>query len=471
MSEQMEALLQQMQELTATVKESQVDPSTLDFEKVKETFSAQVEALVEQRVEEKIEAMPVRRGAPILPVTDKAIAGLIKSGNRYAKVVHEIASDGYSKTWSRKRLKAVDLWLAHQMMEAQLRLKHARIGGEAVEPSDDLKAAIKALTSTGAGTGDELVPTGMADDLWQDIFLASRLVADMDIIDMPTNPFDVSLGLGDVTWRKGTENTATPDSDPSTAKSTLTATELITEQNWSYTLNEDAIIAMAPGLRQRLSLSGGEIVDAFALNADATNAATGNINLDDADPDDDEYYLSEGQDGLRHLWLVDNTGQGINAGGDALTDADILNMLVKLGKYGVRPDQVRMVCDISTYLKGFLGLTNVVTVDKYGPNAVVLTGELAQYRGVPILISASAPLTEADGKVSTTAASNTLGQISAYNRLMWYPGFRRQILIEMDRDIQKRQYIMVTSLREAVAAHGTRSSATHTAGVRNILVS
>ena len=174
--------------------------------------------------------------------------------------------------------------------------------------SDELENAVKALTSTGSATGDELVPTNMAAMLWDDFFLASRIVT-MQRITMPTNPFDVPLGLGSVTWRKGTENTATTASDPATAKSTLTATELITEQNWSYTLDEDAAVAMAPSIRARLCAGGGEIMDAFALNADATNAATGNINLDDADPDDASYYLSAGQDGIRHQWIVDNTAQ------------------------------------------------------------------------------------------------------------------------------------------------------------------
>jgi hypothetical protein len=186
---------------------------------------------------------------------------------------------------------------------------------------------------------------------------------------MPTNPFEVPLGLGDVTWRKGTQNVATTASDPATAKSILTVTELVTEQNWSYTMEEDAIIAMAPAIRARLAISGGEIIDDFALNADATNAGTGNINLDDADPDDDNYYISDGQDGLRHQWIVDNTGQGVNAGGDALADADILGALVLMGKYAVRPDQVVAVADVSTYLKGLLNLDGTLTLDKYGTQA------------------------------------------------------------------------------------------------------
>jgi hypothetical protein len=56
------------------------------------------------------------------------------------------------------------------------------------------------------------------------------------------------------------------------------------------------------------------------------------------------------------------------------------------------------------------------------------------------------------------------------NRSQWKVGYRRDVQIEVDRDIQKRQMIMVVSYRVAIGARGTRSSATHTAGIRNILV-
>jgi hypothetical protein len=92
------------------------------------------------------------------------------------------------------------------------------------------------------------------------------------------------------------------------------------------------------------------------------------------------------------------------------------------------------------------------------------------YRGIPLVIPVKAPLTEADGKVNTTAANNTLGQISFINRTQWKVGYQRQVEIEVDRDIQKRQIIMVVSFRQAVGCRGTRSSAEHTAGTYNILV-
>ena len=43
-------------------------------------------------------------------------------------------------------------------------------------------------------------------------------------------------------------------------------------------------------------------------------------------------------------------------------------------------------------------------------------------------------------------------------------------MIEIDKDIKKRQMIMVGSMIIAIGAYGTRASETHTAGVMNILV-
>lgn len=471
MSDQYDALVQQIQELTTTVKEHKADPATLDFEQVKEIFGEQIKELAEEQVRDALDRQPVR-GAPVGAYSVER-ADVLPASNRYARIVRDISRDGYARHGA-ARIKALDLWLADLALRGQWDIRERRIRMDGIEkaapPSDDLRAALKALTSTGSATGDELVPTDMAGQLWQDFFLASKVAGALEPINMPTDPFDVPLGLGDVTWRKGTEVTATTSSDPATAKSTLTTTEQVTEQNWSYTLDEDSVIAMMPALRARLAISGAEQIDAFALNADSTNASTGNINLDDADPDDDSYYLSGGQDGIRHQWLVDNTSQAVNAGGDALTDTDILGALVKMGKYAVNPERTVLVADVSTYLKGLLDLDTVITIDKFGPEAVVKTGQLAAYRGIPIIVSASHPLGEADGKVSTTSGNNTLGSLSIFNTMMWYLGFRRSLLIEVDRDIQKRMYLMVTSFREAIGAHGTRASNTHTAGVYNILV-
>jgi HK97 family phage major capsid protein len=436
----------------------------VDREALVKSMEAQIELMVAEQVKAKLDARPMRRVSALIGPDGTKIA----TSNRYHKFVAAFEKDGYAQ-WGNQKIQPVDLWLAKQLIDKANHYNPSQVKAA----SDDLTAVIKALTSTGVGTGDEYVPTDMADQVWMDMFLAARVAGTLDTVNMPTDPFDLPLGLGAVTWRKGTQNVATTHSDPATAKSTLTTTELVTEQRWSYTLDEDSVVAIMPLLRAELARSGGEMIDDFLLNADATNAATGNINLDDADPADDSYYLTDGQDGIRHQWLVDNTAQQVNAGG-SLVDADITAMLSLMGKYAADPRQVAMVMDVQSYLNGMLATGTgacgeyVITLDKLGPQAVVTTGQLAAYRGIPLIASSQHRLAQDDGKLN--AASNTKGSITAYNRMMWKAGFRRQLLIEADREIQNRMLVMVSSFRVAVAARGTRSTNVHTAGIRNITV-
>lgn len=479
MTATLEQVTEQLAKLTSIIQEkSQAgqNPKTeLKWDDISADFQKEVDALVAKQVEEKLATQPQRPmgGDPIFSPE----ANELLKRNRYAKMVRDFEKDGIHKSGG-QTFKPVDLFIAAAMMAGQEKNWHASISDRRPMPmSDDLKNALKAMTSTGVGTGDELVPTNLMPQLWEDFFLASRVVSMLQRVEMTSDPFDIPLGLGDVVWRKGSQNTATTASDPATAKTTLTSTELVTQQEWSYTLDEDAIIAIAPALRARLAQSGGEIMDAFALNADATNSASGNINSDDGTPGAGSYYLTDGQDGIRHQWLVDAaTAMGRDENG-ALEDATITAELAAMGKYAADPTNLAMICDVATYLTGFLATAsgspgqNVITVDKFGAGAVVLTGQLAAYRGIPIVISASHPLTEADGKVSATPSNNTKGSISIINRLMWTVGFRRNLLIETDRDITKRQYIMVTSLREAVACWGgVRANQRHTGGIFNITV-
>ncbi len=327
----------------------------------------------------------------------------------------------------------------------------------------------RAEGGTVVGAGAEYVPTGMAAQLWIDMFLQSRVVANLQRIAMPTNPFDLPLGWGVLAWRKGSRNVQSTPQDPTTAKGTLTATEQVMEVDWDYTLDEDSVIAIMPTLRTELVREGGEQMDAFVLNADKVTAATGNVMSDDGAPAADAYWLADGQDGVRKLYLVDATGQSssINA---TLTDTHMLAMFGRAGKYASDPSKLLMVCDAKSYLNGLMGIPNVRTREKYGDAATVVTGELAQFGGVPVIISESMPLAKVNGKVSVTPANNTFGQIALINRDMWRVGFRRELLVEIDRDIKKRQFVMVVSFRMALASRGTRASSTHTAGIHGIAV-
>ena len=361
---------------------------------------------------------------------------------------------------------ALDLACVRSVLAAQQR-EPGDVNPRALE---DWQANLKAaMDSTTAGAGDELVATGEAAALWADINVDTLVAGLFTRVDMPTNPFEIPLQLGDVSWYPGTENTATTETALTTGRQTLTAYELVAEVPWSLTLEEDAVIAMASEVRSTLVRNAVEVIDDVLLNADTT--LQNNINADGATiaaSTAGKAHWLVGFDGLLHLPLVDNAAQGNNHG--AAPSADMFNEARGLlGKYGVRPSELAYIADVGTYIKS-LAIGEFRTLDKLGPQATLLNGQLAQVDGIPVIVSEQMAPSDADGKV-TDGASNAKGRLLAVNRTQWRLGFRRELMIETTRDIQKRQNIMVVSMRLAFMERtGARASATHTALQYNITV-
>jgi HK97 family phage major capsid protein len=327
-----------------------------------------------------------------------------------------------------------------------------------------IKAAMDSVTAT---TGDELVATSEASQLWNDVNLETMVASLFSRISMPTTPFDIPLQLGDVNWYPGSENVSAKSTALTTAKQTLTAHELVAEVPWSLTLEEDAVIAILPEVRRTLVRNAAEVIDDVLLNGD-TSAANG-INSDGAtitSTTPGKAHWLVGFDGLLHLPLVDNTAQANNLNG-SVTAAAYNQALKLLGKYGVRNNEAVFITDVNTYLSS-LALDEVETVDKLGPAATILTGQLGVVYGHPLIVSEQMRLADTDGKV-TDGSTGTTGRILAVNRSQWRVGFRRELSIETERDIQKRQNVMVVSMRIALSERtGARSTATHTALQYNV---
>ena len=346
------------------------------------------------------------------------------------------------------------------------RAAETQMGAESVR---DWDARIKsAMDSVTAGKGDELVPTGMASRLWDDVHQETRVGSLFHRIDMPTNPFDIPLNLGDVDWYPGSENTAVTASTPSTANQALTAHELVAEVPWSLTLDEDAVFAVLPEVRRTLVRNAAEVIDDVLLNADRT--LTNNINADGATisaTTAGKAHFLIGFNGLIHLPLVENTSQR-TAVGNSISNGSYLGLLKKLGKYGLSQTETVFVTDVATFV-GSLGIDAVETVDKLGPKATILTGQLASVYGHPLVVSGQMRIADADGKVTDGGNTQDRGRLLAVNTSQWRVGFRRSLMIETQRDIQKRQNVMVVSMRLAFDERsGDRSKAEHTALAYNI---
>jgi len=341
--------------------------------------------------------------------------------------------------------------------------------------------AIRAMDTAETGYGLQLVGAQYVGELWEGVRRDSRIFGLIESFEMtaPTAYLPVEADIPEMLFVS--ENTGPTDNPYATVKTgsnrvQVDAKKFIIHQVWSGEMEEDSIIPFVPFLRRQAQLSLNHYSDSVVLNGDTTNAATGNINLDDADPADTKHYLAF--DGIRHAALVDNTANAVDHSAAALTFAAIMALRGKMidktylmdWGHPTDPNDLPIIADPATADEAAT-ITEVKTVDVYGSNATVLTGELARIGGFPIIPSMAMSLTEADGKVSTTPGNNTLGQIAQFNRRGYKTGWRRRVKVEVERLPGRDQTRIVYSLRLGLGRStptGAAAGIEHTAVLYNI---
>ena len=327
----------------------------------------------------------------------------------------------------------------------------------------------KATQNEGAaGFGQELVGVQYMNELWDAARQDSRVFSLLDTFEMNQAsaylPVVADLPEPQFLGENTTENSFLSGTGRVGSNRVLvSAKKMLINQIWTYELEEDAIIPFLPFIRAQIAASLAFYSDAVVLNGDTTNAATGNINLDDADPADTKYYLAF--DGMRKVGLVDNTANKLDEGGslDLASIASLKGLMMdrtNLIDWGhpVRSSDLIYVCDPQTADK-LVQLDQVVTVDKFGPQAGVLTGQIGNILGSPVISTMAMGLTEADGKISTTGANNTKGQLIAFNRNAFKVGLKRNITIELERMPGMQQSRLVASFRLGLGRYSPSGAA------------
>lgn len=316
--------------------------------------------------------------------------------------------------------------------------------------------AIRAMDSSESGYGAQLIGAQYVAELWEAARRESRVFSLIDTFEMtdPTAYLPVEVDFPELLYVS--ESTTSSATNYSTSKTgsqrvAVTAKKFVIHQMWSGELEEDSIIPFIPFLRRQAQLSLAHYCDSLVLNGDTTNAATGNINLDDADPDDTKHYLAF--DGIRHVGLVDNTNNQKDLAGAITFDAllQARGRMVDATRFvdwghPTDPNDLVYVAEVDTADRIAL-LDEFITVDKFGANATVLTGQVGRIGQHPLIVSMAMPKTEADGKVSTTAGNNVKGQVVVFNRRGFKVGWRRRVRIETERLPATDQTRIVYSLR------------------------
>lgn len=343
-----------------------------------------------------------------------------------------------------KAYRAVDQW---QLDAGALR--------ELPVKSDEL------MHTSNNGYGSDWVPDVWSSELWRKARAENVVLPLFRVIEMPSNPFELPIAGADPTvyYVPETQNeddltlgaaNPVPDSQIASGKVTLTAKKLALRVGFSAELVEDAAIPLIPLYREQALRVMADAIDHVLLNGDTEPGATGNINLDDGAPGSTAKYLAF--NGLRKLPLVTNTANRQDAGGAPSVALMRTARFLMDPRYALRPKDCAWIVDGSTYAK-LLSLAEVATVEKFGPHATVLTGEIGKVDGVPVLCSAEMPLTQADGKANGTG--NTKGQAICVYRPGWIVGYRRRVAATMDYLPYYDAYQMVATVRLAFARFDT----------------
>lgn len=209
-----------------------------------------------------------------------------------------------------------------------------------------------------------------------------------------------------------------------TAVASLKPKKHLQIQGVSVEGTEDMAVDALMLIRQELnSIMVGAIEEAV-INGQAAS----DTDLDDAPATSglnsaDGYSDDSGDNSFRLHCVINSFTTGIAGTLDA---ADVLAMRESMSKFGARPRECALVCSPKAYLGLLQDKDGVLTVEKYGSRATVLTGELGSVGGVPILVSDRFPETLDSNGINAGAGSTTTGAV-LFNRTRWTLGVARDI--------------------------------------------
>ncbi len=245
------------------------------------------------------------------------------------------------------------------------------------------KPLLQAMDTATSAEGTEYVPKELSASVIERINLQLVVASLFPIVPMPTPVFDVpAMPVSRTRMGKHAEQTADTGQTkftaitPGTRKVTLTAVKFAGRALVSKELEEDSIVAILPWLRN-------EMIDYLAADIEdcTINGDTAGTHQDsDVTASDDP---RKNYNGLRKL-----AGSSFKTSvGATPTVANTIRVNRKaMGRYGVRPGNLAHICSMSDYLQ-LLADTSVLTLEKYGPNATILTGELGKVDGSPLIVS------------------------------------------------------------------------------------
>jgi hypothetical protein len=317
-----------------------------------------------------------------------------------------------------------------------------------------IRGALEKAINDSAGAGAEWIPDGTFTDMYEEFKTPNQIAALFPTINMPAATMkQPRLGAGARPYKR---NSIGDDDNPSsyTASTPVSSDNTITVTDWSVRVvydemdGEDAVVMMEPFVRRIVVDALNDGYSDTMVNGDATathqdSVAGWNLRsrwgLTGLGGAADHRRIFTG---LRAL-AVDNS-QNVDMG-SLQTVAALMTTLV--GGLGERAaSQLAIIVSPEVFYQKLLGDTNVLTLDKLGAGATLLSGQLGSVFGIPLVTSrwvgadlnGTAGLYTGSGSTSSALAVD----LSAFAHFQ-----RRGVQVDMERQIINGSNHVVATLR------------------------
>ena len=317
--------------------------------------------------------------------------------------------------------------------------------------SDSSSELSKALHSEAGSAGGNWVPTGFSKDFIETMKLELKVAALHDEFTMPTNPYIFPVKTSGVTAyyirHQSTTGSAIIESSADTASQLqFTARKLAARVDVTTDLDEEAIIPILPMIRKELAVAMAEAKENVTINGQYSGSI-------------DTGLVSHSQE-----WVFDGyrkslqTAAMVSAGGGTVTYEMVKQVIADMGKWGIDPKKLAWVVSPSAYAQ-FTNLDELTTVDKLGANAVILKGQIASLRGIPLIVSEYVPENEsAGGTITGTIVTDRTEALLVY-RGGWKYGNYRNPTLKTQENIIGDYTTLVTTMKLAFSAlYGTATN-------------
>lgn len=348
------------------------------------------------------------------------------------KIMDAIAS--YDRNWEKQKAT-----LGEEEAFKRKFPKTARAWGAAVQ---EFRKTTGQLDTATSGLGSDWVPTLMSSTLTDAVRLATPELNMFQMLTMPSASWTWPIKSGVSGYYVKAQAAATTKSSLATSSIAFTARLGAIYTTWTDEIVEDSIIAILPAIRADFSRALAEGKSMAIVNGDLTGFA--GTHMDDDTNTAGAYQAPNLLYGLRYYALKGSakTKTFYDAGTLAVLTSTIIATAAKqMGKYALnRNGDVVCLVGVKHWLELQLLDANLITVDKYGPNATIITGERGSVYGIPVVVSyamdqrAAAGLKAGNG-LNESGGPNTSGQALIVHRPSWVITDRRQDTIEQDKDI------------------------------------